>query len=98
MNNHFNELEPDEAERLAILLEECGEIQQIIGKILRHGKYSWNPNDKDKQSNKKLLAKEVGDMQFIVDLMIENNDISIGEVLNQKDKKRISIKKYLHHN
>ena len=33
----FNGLTPAEAERLALLMEECGEVVQIIGKVLRHG-------------------------------------------------------------
>ena len=33
----FNKLSAAEAERLALLLEELGEAQQAIGKILRHG-------------------------------------------------------------
>lgn len=43
MNDHFNQLTPAQAERLAILAEECGEVVQIIGKILRHGLDSWHP-------------------------------------------------------
>lgn len=35
MADHFNGLTPAEAERLALLLEELGEAQQAIGKILR---------------------------------------------------------------
>lgn len=34
---HFNNLTPGEAERLAMLAEECGEVIQAVGKILRHG-------------------------------------------------------------
>lgn len=34
---HFNQLKPSEAERLACLIEECGEVIQAAGKILRHG-------------------------------------------------------------
>lgn len=40
---HFNQLTPAQAERLAILAEECSEVIQIIGKILRHGLYSAHP-------------------------------------------------------
>ena len=40
---HFNQLTPAEAERLALLLEELGEAQQAIGKILRHGYASTHP-------------------------------------------------------
>lgn len=42
-NAHFNQLTPAQAERLAILAEECAEVVQIIGKILRHGLYSAHP-------------------------------------------------------
>lgn len=39
----FNRLTPAEAERLALLAEECGEAIQAIGKILRHGYESNHP-------------------------------------------------------
>lgn len=45
MPEHFNGLTPAEAERLAMLSEECGEVIQIIGKILRHGYDSYHPDD-----------------------------------------------------
>lgn len=41
---HFNDLEPGEAERLAILAEEAGELIHAIGKILRYGYESHNPD------------------------------------------------------
>lgn len=37
MDEPFNDLSNAELERLALLLEELGEAQQVIGKILRHG-------------------------------------------------------------
>lgn len=37
MSQPFNQLTNAQAERLHILLEELGEAQQAIGKILRHG-------------------------------------------------------------
>lgn len=43
MSEHYNELTPAQAERLAILAEECAEVIQIIGKILRHGLDSFHP-------------------------------------------------------
>ena len=39
-----NGLNDAEAERLAILLEEFGEAQQAVGKILRHGYESYDPS------------------------------------------------------
>jgi len=40
---HFNGLSPAEAERLALLAEECGEVVQAVCKVLRHGYESTNP-------------------------------------------------------
>ena len=62
MSDHFNGLSPEEAERLAMLAEECGEVIQIIGKILRHGYYSHHPSDPNKISNKFLLDGEMTDL------------------------------------
>lgn len=41
---NFNGLSPAETERLALLSEEMGEVQQAIGKILRHGYESIHPD------------------------------------------------------
>lgn len=40
---HYNELTPEEHERLSLLMEECGEVVQIIGKIFRHGYERYPP-------------------------------------------------------
>jgi hypothetical protein len=47
-------LNPAQAERLAILAEECGEIVQVIGKILRHGFESTHPEGGP--TNRQLLV------------------------------------------
>lgn len=92
-----NSLSPAEEERLAILLEELGETQQIIGKILRHGYESYSPNDHHQITNRTLLERELGDVVFAVEFLSKNKDISGKNVReNALDKaKRI---KYLHHN
>ncbi len=48
----FNGLTDAQAERLALLLEELGEAQQAIGKILRHGYESMSPFDETKTTNR----------------------------------------------
>lgn len=75
MNQNFNELSPAETERLAYLIEECGEVQQIAGKILRHGYESYNPFDEKKISNRKLLIKELTNVLQAMTRMEVNNDI-----------------------
>ena len=65
---HFNKLTPAEAERLAMLAEECAEVIQVIGKILRHGYESYHPADPS-QTNRDLLTHELSDLYAVVELM-----------------------------
>lgn len=95
---HFNELTPDELERLAILAEEAAEVQQIVMKIIRHGYSSHNPFDEKKLSNRKLLEIELGHLQYIGQQMAYKKDIDNFRVNLSSAEKAKSIKKYLHHN
>lgn len=42
---HFNRLTPGQLERLAVLVEECGEAIQAVGKIMRRGWTTDNYNN-----------------------------------------------------
>lgn len=61
MADHFNGLTPAQAERLAMLAEECGEVIHIVGKILRHGYDSYHPNDPT-TTNRTMLGRELTDL------------------------------------
>lgn len=87
-----------ELERLALLVEEAAEVQQIAMKIIRHGYSSYNPFDAEETSNRKLLEKELGDLVFAIGLMMANDDVSETKIQEFKWKKRETIFKYLHHN
>ena len=76
MTEHFNKLTSAEAERLAMLAEEAGEIAQMIGKILRHGYESYHPDDNDQVSNRVLLKNEINDFFGVVHGMVLMNDLS----------------------
>lgn len=97
MSEHFNELTPAEAERLALLAEEMGETIQVIGKILRHGYESFNPFFREGGTNRDLLAKEVADALVIIDMLIDAGDISESDLEDRKRVKRHKIVDYLHH-
>lgn len=92
-----NELSDAQAERLAILLEELGEAQQVIGKILRHGYESFDPTGKVSGDNRFLLTKELGDVRYAVMLMAEAGDISESAIHSRINDKAERIKPYLHH-
>lgn len=96
VTQHFNKLTPAQAERLALLAEECGEVIQVIGKILRHGLDSHHPDD-PYATNGVLLATELAHVQVAADMLFEH-DLSEGEYHNAKDEKRRRVGKYLHHN
>ena len=84
MTKHFNNLTPAQAELLAMLSEECGEIVQIVGKIQRHGYDSYHPNDTQRITNRRLLEAEISDLKAICLAMIRGGDIS-EESVNLED-------------
>jgi NTP pyrophosphatase (non-canonical NTP hydrolase) len=96
--SHFNGLTSSEAERLAVLSEELGEVQQVIGKILRHGYESTNPIKVFQSSNRILLENEIGDLEFAISLLKGKLDISAASVEFWKTEKHSRIWKWLHHN
>ena len=83
-----------ERERLAILSEECGEVIQVIGKILRHGYESKHPNGGP--TNRELLEKELGDIDVAEELMVMADDVLLSRINDYYTVKLISIKPYLH--
>ena len=97
MSDHFNKLSPAEAERLALLSEEIGECQHVIGKILRHGYNSTNPVKKDGVTNRELLDQELGDVQYAVSLMVHCGDVRRGKIQAGRNKKALTVWRYLHH-
>jgi len=94
---HFNGLTPAEAERLALLLEEMGEAQHIIGKVLRHGYTSCSPFDAQGTINRVLLEKEVGDVMAALDLLYAANDLSASKTEESRQRKHKTVRRYLHH-
>ena len=68
MGEHFNGLTPGQAERLAMLSEECSEVIQVVGKILRHGYASHHPDDPT-TTNLHLLIKELRDVNAVLQAM-----------------------------
>lgn len=74
MTQPFNGLTPAEAERLAILAEECAEVIVEVNKILRHGYESWHP-DEPSQTNRQRLRKELIQVAAVHEAMFDNGDV-----------------------
>ena len=97
MREHFNQLTPAEAERLALLAEEMGEALQIVGKILRHGYKSSNPVSGDTATNRQLLEKELGDVRHAMIRLCDAGDLSKSSIHDRANEKAISVERWLHH-
>jgi len=92
---HFNKLTPGQAERLAILAEECGEVVQIIGKILRHGLESYHPDGGP--SNRLLLEKELGDIMTASVMLEMSGDLDHDRIFAAASDKAGRVLRYTHH-
>ena len=93
---HFNQLAPAEAERLALLAEECGEVVQVIGKILRHGYESGHPAGNS--TNREDLEKECGDVRHAMIRLCKSGDLNKESIHDWADLKAASVGRHLHHN
>lgn len=92
---HFNKLTPAEHERLSYLMEECAEVIHIIGKIMRHGYNSYDPTNSTRINNRKLLEKELADVNTAVKFMDKHKDISIKDIQEQTKNPNF---RYWHYN
>jgi NTP pyrophosphatase (non-canonical NTP hydrolase) len=88
-----------ETERLALLLEEMGEAQQAIGKILRHGYESVNPDlpPPAGDTNRANLEREIADVLVAIDMMIDGGDIEQWLLDDRKRVKAHKVRQWLHH-
>lgn len=93
---HFNHLSEAEQERLAILIEECGEVVQVGCKILRHG-YDSNNNGEMPETNRQMLERELGDLAHTVRRMVSGGDVSETVITERMASRPQRIEKYLHH-
>ena len=91
--DHVNGLSNEQLEALALLSEECGEVVQIIGKIIRHGLDSnWN----GRPTNRELLEQEIGDVLLAAGIVTVKmlNELSIKHRMDNKPEK---LRNFLHY-
>jgi len=97
MERHFNKLDPEAAELLAVLAEECGEVVQRVGKILRHGIDSVSPYSGI--ANRESLEDELTDVMAVVDLLSRLKVLDWVRINDQMAEKfeRLARPGMLHH-
>lgn len=91
----FNRVTPKEAELLACLAEECGEVIQAVTKILRHGRNSVHPVSEI--NNTDHLQTEIGDLCGILSLMVEVHLLQRIPIERAAEAKMLNVMYYLHH-
>lgn len=102
---HFNQLTPAEAERLAVVIEEASEVQQIACKILRHGYQSWNPDlivnqrtdGSPKLTNREMLEKELGQLEAAIHRLRAAHDVSSERIDYHCRRKKDTSGQWMHH-
>lgn len=95
MSRHFNQLTAKQAESLALLVEECAEVQHIIGKILRHGLESYHPNGDG--PNRSLLEEELGDLRAAIEVAVSIGMVDEEFIDDARQSKLKRVGEYLHH-
>jgi NTP pyrophosphatase (non-canonical NTP hydrolase) len=98
IGDHFNDLTPSQAERLAMIAEECAEVIQVVGKTLRHRHDSYHPADPQAVPNHRLLESELLDLFAVHLAMIRAGDIRSPGDLEKSAADRWKKKlRYAHH-
>jgi hypothetical protein len=94
VTQHFNKLSEEEAEAIAIVIEECSEVIKCCTKILRHGVMSCYPNG---ETNKSALTRESGDVDASLEKLIRLGIIDIDQRYKQYRIKLDNYNPWLHH-
>jgi NTP pyrophosphatase (non-canonical NTP hydrolase) len=72
-------------EALRILQEECAEVIQATSKIFRFGLESKHPNEN--RNNIERLEEELGDLEAMISILIEQGVVQEDKILDAKSKK-----------
>lgn len=91
----MTDLAKGQIERLGLLAEECGEVLQQVGKILRFGQIC--KLGEKVYDNKSKLEAELVDLLTIIELMDDYGDIVIDNLEIKKQQKYESMRPFLIH-
>jgi NTP pyrophosphatase (non-canonical NTP hydrolase) len=84
--------QPQIQEAMDILQEEAAEVIQAVSKIRRFG--ALNHKQGESQTNLEHLEEELGDMQAMIEILMELNIVSWGNVTVAKRAKIEKLKKW----
>jgi NTP pyrophosphatase (non-canonical NTP hydrolase) len=79
-------------EVMDILQEECAEVIQAVSKISRFGLDNCKPGAP--KTNREHLEEELGDMQAMIDLLIEKQIVNKDSLNKAKSAKILKLKQW----
>lgn len=82
-----------EKQILLICQEECAEVTQAISKVFRFGYDSVYPKESS-EDNRAKLEGELGDLQAMIELMIETGIVDESNVKLASSRKKIKLKEW----
>lgn len=95
--NEVTKMVPAEEELLALLLEELGEVVHVVGKVLRHGFNSANPEASQPVMNRQMLISELGDVMAAQLMLVQAGLVGQDDVVAAAADKLRRVQKWLHH-
>ena len=75
---------------MTITMEECGELTQRCSKIMR----KYETLDLIEEEQRVKLMEEIGDVQCMIELMIDHGVVSHTEIARRSNVKRNKLKKW----
>lgn len=75
---------------MTITMEECGELTQACSKIIRKFRY----REEIWEETRKTLIEEIGDVQCMIELMIDHGIVTHKEIAERSEIKRDKLKKW----
>lgn len=84
-----------ESERLAMLIEECGEVITAATKVLRHG-YECHHPERPSDTNRRDLEREMADVEAVLSMLYMAGDVTAPIDLDVS-RARLRKRQYAHH-
>lgn len=75
---------------MCITMEECGELTQRCSKIIR----KYDNAQEIEQDQRLKLMEEIGDVQCMIELMIDHGIVTHQEIAERSNVKREKLKKW----
>jgi hypothetical protein len=96
MTKHINKLTAAEAERLALLAKEMGDVIQLVGNIFLNG-YEHESCAESDSTNRDFLEHHLGNVEHVIERLCNSKDIDADDLHAQSERYARTIGTFLNH-